>query len=201
MLLFEKKKGVFCWFCMAAPVLIAALEIGSYLLLGDKSQDKLFWLIPVGLALCYVGSRIANNIDMKKTWFIVMIYAIIIQAGLNLRYDGSIFQKNWNPYQVSETVIRIADALQANEQLESLYLIAPDEIASQIQEYDTDIRVIYGLDFVYDSQDVEGLLINMDNYQCNCLVIPEQKAEDERILPEGYRTIMTYNGYKVYARI
>jgi hypothetical protein len=200
-LLFEKKKGVFSWSALVMPVGIAGMALLSALFLGNRFQDKIVLLLPTALVLCYAGVGIAHNADLKKTWLIVVMYAIIIQAGLNLRYDGSIFQVNRNPYRVSDTVIRIADAILADEELESPYLIAPDEIASQIQEYNTDIRVIYGLDFVYDSQDVEGLLINMDNFECNCLVVPEQEAADEQILSAGYRTVMTYQGYKIYARI
>lgn len=202
MLLFEKKRGVFFWATLAVSVGVAGMELLSALFLGNRFQEKLYFLLPVTLVLCYAGVGIAESYaGRKRTWLIVLLYAIIVQAGLNFDYDVSVFQRNWNPYRVSDTVIRIADAIQADEQLESPYLIAPDEIASQIQEYNTDIRVIYGLDFVYDLQDVEGLLINMDNFECNCLVIPEEEAQDELILSEGYRVVTTCQGYKVYARI
>jgi hypothetical protein len=40
----------------------------------------------------------------------------------------------------------------------------------------------------------------MDAYACNCLIIPFEKDNEEVIKAAGYRMIVIYDGYTVYAR-
>ena len=159
----------------------------------------------VSVLICYAGvsmiSRAITNWNNKTIVLACLLFLLVFQSGLNLKYDFSaVIEKIKNPYKVSEATIQIADSIKADGKIDLLYLIAPDEITSQIQEYDSDFRVVPGLSIYYQGNDVYGLLVAMDNTGCSCLVLPEDISDDGYMNENGYRKVSICDGYVIYTR-
>jgi hypothetical protein len=176
---------------------------------GGGTFEKGFYLLPCLALFCYVGTDLGTEVlKNKKTWIIAVLYAIIIQAGASMQYDIAAPRGLTSLHKVEYTTIWLADYISEHCSKE-IYMFAPQEIACGIQEYEPDIRVAYGEGFDYDADDLAALLVRMDEYGCNCLVVPwedqvnddgSEKETAEYIMSTGYRKLVLYDGYTVYVR-
>ncbi len=82
------------------------------------------------------------NIPSKKEKIIVIvIYILLIQAGMGLNYTSQHLEFITNSYKISNEVMEIAEQL---EFVEKPRVLAPEEVAGELREYDTRFAVIYG---------------------------------------------------------
>ncbi len=201
--LFEKKKkeNILFWYAAFIPVMLLLMQISCFYLLPGRSLGKMFLLLPVGILMSYTAVRIAESgRGTKKTWIIVLLYAIMIQAGITMRYNSSVLQGGLNCYKISPSVEWMAYYIGEDEKLNEPYVLAPSQIASQIQEYDASIRVAYGEGYSYTGKDLDELLTEMDSVGCNCLIVRYDEEKEEYIKHKGYRLIVIHDNYAIYAR-
>ena len=57
------------------------------------------------------------------------------------------------------------------EFVEKPRVLAPEEVAGELREYDTRFAVIYGEGLSFTQENLEQLQIETESYGCNCLVI------------------------------
>lgn len=203
LVLFEKEKikNHMFIYSILVPLMLVALETVGILFLGGRSLGKIFLLLPIGILIPYGGVRITENLlKEKKKWLVILLYAIIIQSGISLRYEAAPLLGGMNIYKVSPDVVKYVRYVNKWAKVEEPYLLAPDEIASQIQEYDVDIRVAYGPGYDYYEGNLEQLMRQMDEYQCNCFMVPLEYDDEEYVKSKGYRLVVTDEGYALYAR-
>ncbi len=202
--LFEKRKNILFWYAVVVSVLLVGMEAAGYYLFPNLSLLKMFYLLPTGILLCYAAVKIAEGAKgtsgEKKTWIIVLLYAIMIQAGITMKYDGAVLQGGMNSYKVSTCVEWMAYYINEDESLTNPYVLAPGKIVSQIQEFDVNIRVAYGEGYSYTAADIDGLLTKMDEYGCNCLIVSYNEDEEDYIKQKGYRLVVIHDDYAIYAR-
>ena len=197
----EKKKNNLYQFTLWGIFMVLGLQVVSLLLLKRGTMPKMYYLIPYALVIAYTGVEVCEQIKLRKNkWILIVLYAIIIQAGICLEYTGDFFLANYNIEKISSTVIRMAECIECIPMEESAYLYAPEEIASQIQEQDVRIRVAYGENYTYYESNVKLLLEAMEQYNCNCLVVKEQYDDEEYIKENGYELIIIFDGYSLYTR-
>ena len=79
------------------------------------------------------------NIPSKKEKIIVIvIYILLIQAGMGLNYTSQHLEFITNSYKISNEVMEIAEQL---EFVEKPRVLAPEEVAGELREYDTRFAV------------------------------------------------------------
>lgn len=109
------------------------------------------------------------NIPTKKEKIMfIVIYILLIQAGMGLNYTSQHLEFITNSYKISNEVMEIAEQL---EFVEKPRVLAPEEVAGELREYDTRFAVIYGEGLSFTQENLEQLQIETESYGCNCLVI------------------------------
>ena len=203
LLLFEKEKlkNNIYLYAILVPVMLVALEVASGLFLGGRSLGKIFLLLPIGILIPYGGMRASEKFRPgKKKWLVILVYGIIIQSGISMRYETAPMLGGMNIYKVSPDVIQYVEYINEWAEVSEPFLLAPDEIASQIQEYDVNIRVAYGPGYDYFDGNLEQLILQMDAFGCNCLIVPLEYDDEEYVKAHGYRLVVIDEGYALYAR-
>ena len=97
------------------------------------------------------------NIPTKKEKIIVIvIYILLLQAGMGLNYTSQHLEFITNSYKISNEVMEIAEQL---EFVEKPRVLAPEEVAGELREYDTRFAVIYGEGLSFTQENLEQLQI------------------------------------------
>ena len=186
-------------YTVCSVFLILVLQLLSMAVLHRDMMPKTYYLIPYAPIVSYVGVRLAElPILRKNKWIIIILYAIIIQSGIGLEYHSASLFGNYNDKKVSQTVMRMAGCVKEAAGEEEPFLLAPGEIASQIQEYDVDIRVAYGATYNYPAEHTELLLELMGTYGSNCLILKEEYDDEKLLKSKGYRLVIIFDGYSLY---
>ena len=198
------------------PVFFALLEGIVYFIIGTKVKKpgailiysivraimggylpyKIFLILPTAALLSYVGVELLGRTErLKKRWIIVVLYVIIIQAGIGLRYEPEFLTGAPNAYKISASVIGLDNYIR---EIEEPFLLAPSEVAASIQEYDPGVRVAYGEGYGYVENNLTGLLAAAKEYGCNCLLVRSQTADMEYMQSQGYELVVILEGYHLY---
>ena len=122
------------------------------------------------------------NIPSKKEKIIVIvIYILLIQAGMGLNYTSQHLEFITNSYKISNEVMEIAEQLEFVEK--------PRVLA-----------VIYGEGLSFTQENLEQLQIETESYGCNCLVINSEYDNIEFFNSIGFSKIYNTEHYEVYAK-
>ena len=104
------------------------------------------------------------NIPTKKEKIIVIvIYILLLQAGMGLNYTSQHLEFITNSYKISNEVMEIAEQL---EFVEKPRVLAPEQVAGELREYDTRFAVIYGEGLSFTQENLEQLQMETDSYGC-----------------------------------
>lgn len=148
-----------------------------------------------------VGVAMADyliNIPSKKEKIIVIvIYILLIQAGMGLNYTSQHLEFITNSYKISNEVMEIAEQL---EFVEKPRVLAPEQVACELREYDARFAVIYGEGLSFTQENLEQLQIEAESYGCNCLVINAEYDNTEFFNNIGFSKIYNTEHYEVYAK-
>lgn len=175
---------------------ITAIMAAGIIFLGGYLPYKIFLILPTAALLSYVGVELLGRTErLKKRWIIVVLYVIIIQAGIGLRYEPEFLTGAPNAYKISASVIGLDNYIR---EIEEPFLLAPSEVAASIQEYDPGVRVAYGEGYGYEENNLLGLLAAAKDYGCNCLLVRSQTADMEYMQSQGYELVVILEGYHLY---
>ena len=99
------------------------------------------------------------NIPTKKEKIIVIvIYILLLQAGMGLNYTSQHLEFITNSYKISNEVMEIAEQL---EFVEKPRVLAPEQVAGELREYDTRFAVIYGEGLSFTQENLEQLQLSL----------------------------------------
>lgn len=197
----DKRKNNVYVYSILVSLLILGMEIVGILLLGGRSLEKIFLLLPIGILIPYGGVRMTETIrNHSKKWFAILLYAIIIQSGIGFRYAAEPLQGGMNVYKITPDVMQYAYYIKEDAEDNEVFLLAPGMIASQIQEYDVDIRVAYGPGYDFYYGNLEQLLLQMDAFGCNYLLVPMEYNDEAYVKARDYRLVVIFEGHALYAR-
>ena len=138
------------------------------------------------------------NIPSKKEKIIgIVIYILPLQAGMGLNYTSQHLEFITNSYKISNEVMEIAEQL---EFVEKPRVLAPEQVAGELREYDARFAVIYGEGLSFTQENLEQLQIEAESYGCNCLVINVEYDNTEFFNDIGFSKIYNTEHYEVYAK-
>lgn len=175
---------------------ITAIMAAGRIFLGGYLPYKIFLILPTAVLLAYVGVELLGRTELlKKRWIIILLYAIIIQAGIGLRYEPEFLTGAPNTYKISASVIGLDHYIR---QIDQPFLLAPSEVAASIQEYDPGVRVAYGEGYGYAEGNLLALIESAEGYGCNCLLLRSETADMEYMQSQGYELVVILEGYHLY---
>lgn len=166
---------------------------------GDASEN---WITYGCLNTAVIAAFAATDYLMKvpsgrERLFVVVMYVLILQAGMTLNYTSEHFSVLKNGYKVPAEVLDIAESI---DFLEQPRILAPAEVAGGLREYDTKYAVIYGEGLSFTPENLEQLQLEMESYGCNCVVIETEYDSAEFFDQMGFRKIDTTGHFEVYAK-
>ena len=195
----RKKQNIYLYALLSAGLVTVVQCITAKS--NPAVTQKAFYLLPIALVTAYAGVEIfSKTLKGKKKWIIIVIYAIIIQSGTSWRFTTE-YLSNYNIEHVSLPVGQIAECIENVQQIEQPYVLAPEEVASQLQEYDVNIRVAYGDGYQYTEDDLEQLLYEMRTYGCNMLIVKHQYDDEEYMKKIGMQQVIIFYGYSIYYKL
>ncbi len=196
----RKRKNIYLY-SVFITLLVIFLQ-GALTILGRPPMAKLYYLLPEAILVGYVSVEIfTKTMTAKKKWIIVLLYAIIIQAGTGWRFTTDYAFANYNDRKISSTVIQMADCIEGVERVKEPFLLAPEEISTQIQEYDTDIKVAYGEGYNYSEDNLENILYEMETYGCNFVIVKHVYDDEDWMKEQGLTQVIIFDGYSLYYKI
>ena len=209
------KNAYFSYNGMGTNVFFLFVSI-FYLLITNKKRQRnlliyeifgILFLVTPGIAngilniVSVVGVAMTDyliNIPSKKEKIIVIvIYILLLQAGMGLNYTSQHLEFITNSYKISNEVMEIAEQL---EFVEKPRVLAPEQVAGELREYDTRFAVIYGEGLSFTQENLEQLQMETDSYGCNCLVINSEYDNIEFFNSIGFSKIYNTEHYEVYAK-
>ena len=209
------KNAYFSYNGMGTNVFFLFVAIFYFLIINKKRQRNLLiyeifgilFLMTPGIAngilniVAVVGVVMTDyliNIPTKKEKIIVIvIYILLLQAGMGLNYTSQHLEFITNSYKISNEVMEIAEQL---EFVEKPRVLAPEQVAGELREYDTRFAVIYGEGLSFTQENLEQLQMETDSYGCNCLVINSEYDNIEFFNSIGFSKIYNTEHYEVYAK-
>lgn len=194
----RKRENNLYWYAIISVVMILALQL-LMALFNRPAMPKTYYLLPFAILTAYAAVEISDRLILRKNkWIIVFLYAIIIQAAIGFEYTDEYIALHYSDQKLSSTAIQMADLIGRVEEIEEPFLLAPDSIASQIQEYDVNIRVAYGYGYTYTESSIEQLINKRQEYGCNFLVVPYEKDDELYMKELGYKQAAIFDGYSLY---
>ena len=205
------KNAYFSYNGMGTNVFFLFVAIFYFLIINKKRQRNLLiyeifgilFLMTPGIANGILNMSGQNtdyliNIPTKKEKIIVIvIYILLLQAGMGLNYTSQHLEFITNSYKISNEVMEIAEQL---EFVEKPRVLAPEQVAGELREYDTRFAVIYGEGLSFTQENLEQLQMETDSYGCNCLVINSEYDNIEFFNSIGFSKIYNTEHYEVYAK-
>lgn len=170
---------------------------------------RFFWLIPVGIGLAYVGTKL---IGKSAVTGLLMIGVVLILGGTYVYNSRMDYKPSENLYQLPNEVIEISDYLESRNLPEIRCAVSP-ELLTYIRQYDVNIVMPYGreqLDSRWSEKSgfFELMLSGTINYEAigeKCLynqtrfiVVNNQKTALNNPQNCGFEYIMSSGAFSLY---
>ena len=104
---------------------------------------RLWWLVPVGIGLAYVGTQLIRE---HRFTGLMLILVILLLGGESI-YSGEVsgeIAPAENPYQLPQYVIDIVDDINEHKVDEVTFAAFPPEMLIYVRQYDAELRLPYG---------------------------------------------------------
>lgn len=188
-------------------------------LMGEgTTYYRMLWLIPMGVSTAYAGVKLAGYLwEKKNIWYrrvvLVILCAAIILCGKYV-YASQYMSKAENLYHLPQNVVDICELIAPEDGEERVWAVFPTEMVYFVRQYDTNIQLAYGREFVepvwdyYDeihevmnhptSIDMEKLLELSRERSCLYIVLPGNKEVTQAPEDFGLELLGVVDGYPVY---
>ena len=167
---------------------------------GDGAQEgwMLYGILNVAAVVAYVAVKYLMEIQKKSEKVLILVmYIILLQAGMNINYTGNHFMRTTNLYKISQETIQIAKNI---DHIEQPRILAPESVGSELREYDTKYAVIYGEGLSFTQDNIDQLQIEIASYGCNCVILNTEYENQEILNNIGFSKIKNTEHYVVYAK-
>jgi hypothetical protein len=196
-----KKQTDLLLYELAAFFLLTIPGIGNivFKVNADAQQVWMVYGILAAVTACgYVAvcvyAKGKNRWEKIGVFFLV---AVLLQLGIALNYSSARIGRITNVTKTEQETAEIAEAIKASY---AERLLAPTEISMEIREYDSDIAVLYGEGLAYTPYNFDQLMVEMDAYSCDCVVVWTNYDNFDRFTEAGYFQVLQTENYILYAR-
>ena len=219
----EKKRFVLV--ALGVFALIYVCPISAHLLMnygmGSDVYWRMFWLIPIPLVISAALVLIDERISVNKLLRFLCMVAVLLLVGKigKVMYQGDIFAKHTNMYNLPQEVISVCDAIEEdakNNNIADKRLAAAGDLVCYVRQYDASIRMPYGRDGLrgmYDTDRARQIYQMMESSETDWTLLTELLQEDgcnylayysheeirQTLTALGYRIVTSTGSHDVYA--
>lgn len=194
------------YFPVTAKIIVA--------LIGGDVYWRMFWILPLPVLIAFIAAWFTEG-EYLKEWRRVVCVAVVVVilavSGKNLYANGGYVSAENSQKLMAETVM-VCELLEADRQEGVLIRAAvPDEMLTEVRQYDADIRLPYGrwpheypecqeLMDAMRTQPVqpETLAAALRRFECNYLVYASADGLMEALEKEDFAFIGAVGNYQVY---
>lgn len=178
--------------------------------LDGATYYRVLWTIPMGMIIAYAACKLWSR---HKRIGLVVTSALVILCGSYV-YDSTYITKAENLYHLPDTVIRICDLIEPENENSRVTVVVPEELVHFIRQYNARINMPYGRDMIASQWDyydevhyameetevieMEALITATRKNYCQYLVISPSRETDQEPEDCGLVLIDTIDGYRVY---
>lgn len=180
----------------------------------DGTYYRLLWLLPMGADIAYAACKLFDK--HRRIGLAVSIAVVILCSGFNLVYRSQYITKAENKFHIPQAAINICAILDRNKTEERVWAAFPPELVYFIRQYDTDIMLPYGRDYVEaqwdywnavceqmnvtseEGYDVAALLEATRESKCSYVILNMSIPTDEDPVNEGLVLLAQTDGYAIY---
>lgn len=170
---------------------------------------RMWWMIPVGIGLAYVGTRLIA--EHRWTGFF-MIFLVLLLGGEFVYTSNPTFEKTENIYQIPSEVVTMIDYMEEYDE-GIVYAAFPPELLGFARQYDVDMRMPYGREqWESNWSEPNGFYLLMSANTVNfkalaekCLynytryiVVNRLKSYENQPKDNGFRLLLTAGVYELY---
>lgn len=180
----------------------------------DGTYYRVLWLVPMGIDISYAFCRLFDR--RRRLGLVVAIAVVIVCSGFSLVYRSQYITKAENRFHIPTAAIDICNLIAPEDGQARVRAACPPELVYFIRQYDTDIMLAYGRDYVeaqWDywnavfeqmniapggSYNIEALLETTREAKCMYVILNMSLSTD--IDPEtmGLVLIAQMDGYSIY---
>lgn len=210
----EEKKEIrnFLWFSLIIfvitlnPIFYKAIRK----CIGNDVYWRMFWCLPMGVILAYVGTKIIekNNKKIEQVLIGISIIIIIMLSGKCVfNRDNFTLATNW--YKLPQEALDITRMIEADENDNRKTLLAPTDMVSYVRQYDASIhmRVMRISTGCYEKEpivakmengDVEAVVADSKSYGTNYIVFKKETILSKSIEDYGFSKLGETEKYILY---
>ena len=176
----------------------------------DTTYWRMWWLVPVGIGIAYVGTNLINN--HRVPGFLIVALILVLGGRFVYTSDPS-FKRAENEYQLDQVVIDLCDYLDSVDEEDYLNVAMPAELLTQVRQYNINIFMPYGREQLdpnwgypsgffaamnREEADFECLAIKCAVNETNFIVLSENKEHINNYADYGFEYMNTIGAYEVY---
>ena len=180
----------------------------------DNTYYRVLWLVPMGVDVAYAFCRIFDR--KRKIGLVIAIAVVIVCSGFSLVYRSQYITKAENRFHIPTAAIDICNLIAPEEGEARVRAACPPELVYFIRQYNTDIMLPYGRDYVeaqwdywnavYEqmniapggSYNVEALLETTRQAKCMYVVLNMSIPTDVDPQEFGLELLAQMDGYSIY---
>lgn len=178
-------------------------------LLNDaQTYYRILWLAPFAVTILYAGVTVFGA---RKRIGLIAIAAVIVLCG-RLTYASQYVTKAENRFHLPQIVLSICDTIMPAEGEERVTAAFPPEMAQQVRQYTTRIKLAYGRDIIAwryynpvyelmvvpDVVEPKALADALRDAECAYLILSEHRAVNGSMTDEGFEEYARVGGYVIY---
>lgn len=175
---------------------------------GTRTYYRILWLLPMSATTIYAGLKaMTGNIQMGM----VVMCGLFVLSG-ECVYENENILKAENRLHLPQMILDISDYLMNETGGEETMAAMPAELVQFVRQYNTKILMPYGRDMqmgsyyneVYEameqsgSVDADRLCRALETYNCEFLILEEDKEVDGSLEDNGLELLATVDGYRIW---
>lgn len=219
-----KEKKRFLMIAMGIFSVVYICPISARLLMYGMGSDvywRMFWLVPIPIVISVALVLLDDRMPVNKVLRFFCMIAVLLLIGKigKVMYQGDIFAKHDNMYNLPSEAIAVCDAVNEDADANGVTdkrLAASGDLVCYVRQYDASIRMPYGRDGlrgtyetelarqIYQLMETSGTdftmlttLLQQDG--CNYLAYYSSEDVRQTLTSLGYRIVASTENHDVYA--
>ena len=163
---------------------------------GAESNWPVYAILCAVPITAYVGTELfLERIGRKERAMFLLFFILFLQFGFGVSVTDGQFVAPVNLQKNSKEVIEIAEQFSNDREW---YVMAPKEIAGQLREYNSRIRVFYDESYQEMQKDLDLLQKEASFYGCNAIILEKDYNNGELMSAGEYQKRAEIGQYYIY---
>ena len=163
---------------------------------GKESNWPVYGILCTIPVTAYVGTELLQERKKERVRYLI-VFLIVVQLGLGFSITGEAFAFPKN-LQKTPALVRETAAILGDDR--EWYVMAPEQIAGRLREYDDRISVFFNSTYGDMQEDLELLQNEAEIYGCNCIILEKEYDNEELMQDGGFIRLASVRDYIIYIK-